>query len=335
MSIKQHWIHASDGPILRVIEHCPLQDTANTLTVVMAHGYALDHRYWHHQVPALTDAGYRVVLWDQRGHGKSGKTASGSYRIPDLGKDLHEIMRQIVPTGPVVLVGHSMGGMTIMSYAGAHITDFAERVVGVGLLSTSAGDLHRVDWGLGERGGELFAKAMTKLVTTFIPHQGFVRRFHELCAPIERPFYGMSAFASLVPDAELELNARMLMETDLNVLPGFAEALKAHDEKSSIAVMADVPCLVLVGEDDVLTPPWHSEALAAHLNEAELVRVQVAGHILAMEHPELLNEELLRLLGRVTAPEDYPRTPITRHLVDRRPGRGKRKPLLGLRQSLP
>lgn len=332
MRTERRVISAHDGVDLAVLEHLPAHPREGAPTVVLAHGYALDHRYWHYQSDALVAAGYRVVLWDQRGHGASGKTSSGHYSIKDLGDDLHALIEQVIPEGPVVLIGHSMGGMTVMAFAGQHADVFAHRIAAVGLISTSAGDLDKVNWGLGERGGALMAKGLTALVTTFIPHQDFVRRFHQVCGRLERPLYGMSAYGSLVPEAELELNARMLMETDLDVLPGFAEALQAHDEKASIANMAAVPSLVLVGDDDVLTPTWHSEALAAQLPSAQLVRVARAGHIIALEHPEVVIEELLQLLERAQGAGEATEELIPRRVMDRRPLRSQRK--IGLRQSV-
>lgn len=332
MRTEQHRVEAHDGVELFVIDRSPTQRLEGSPTVVLAHGYALDHRYWHYQADALVEAGYRVVLWDQRGHGRSTAAESHAYSIKGLGDDLALLISEMIPHGPIVLIGHSMGGMTVMAYAGSHLEEFAQRIVGVGLISTSAGDLDKVNWGLGERGGALLAKGLTALVTTFVPHQAFVRRFHQVCGPLERPLYGMSAYGSLVPEAELALNAQMLMETDLAILPGFADALKVHDEKASIEVLADVPALILVGEEDVLTPPWHSEALSAHLPHAELVRVAAAGHIIALEHPEILNEELLRLLARAQGSLAVANPAVPRKIIDRRPLRGI--PKVGLRQSV-
>ena len=81
------------------------------LTVVFCHGYALNLDCWHFQ-----RAGYRglvrAVYYDQRSHGRSGRSTEGKATIDQLGHDLKQILDHVVPEGPVVLVGHSMGGMT-------------------------------------------------------------------------------------------------------------------------------------------------------------------------------------------------------------------------------
>ena len=90
------------------------------LTVVLVHGFALDRRTWHFQRPflaALTDPRVRVVLYDQRSHGRSERAPRESCTIEQLGHDLDAVIRALAPEGPLVLVGHSMGGMTIMALA--------------------------------------------------------------------------------------------------------------------------------------------------------------------------------------------------------------------------
>ncbi len=87
-------------------------------TVVFVHGFCLDMGTFHFQREALGARGdYRMVFYDQPGHGRSGKLETGEYELPALGETLRAVLDQTVPDGPVVLVGHSMGGMTIMAFA--------------------------------------------------------------------------------------------------------------------------------------------------------------------------------------------------------------------------
>ena len=68
-------------------------------TVVLTHGYCLSLRCWVYQRRALKEAGYRVVSWDQRGHGRSGRGDTDSYTIDRLGQDLHTVITELVPDG--------------------------------------------------------------------------------------------------------------------------------------------------------------------------------------------------------------------------------------------
>jgi len=84
-------------------------------TVVLSHGYCLTSECWVLQRRALRRAGYRVVTWDQRGHGRSGMGPKVGYHIDQLGRDLYAVLQAAAPTGDLALIGHSMGGMTIMA----------------------------------------------------------------------------------------------------------------------------------------------------------------------------------------------------------------------------
>jgi pimeloyl-ACP methyl ester carboxylesterase len=121
------------------------QDDA-PVTVVFCHGYTLNLDSWHYQRRDLRDS-YRLVLWDQRSHGRSPRTMDGDCTIDRLGDDLAEVIEALVP-GPCVLVGHSMGGMTIMALADRHPELFGDKIKGVALISTSAGKLAEVSLGL-------------------------------------------------------------------------------------------------------------------------------------------------------------------------------------------
>ena len=98
--------------------------------------------------------GFRVVAYDQRGHGRSGAPHLDSCTVDQLGRDLDAVLAATCPTGPVVLVGHSMGGMTVMSYAGQHPEAVRDRVLAVALVSTSPGGHEITEMGLGAMAGQ-------------------------------------------------------------------------------------------------------------------------------------------------------------------------------------
>ena len=111
-------------------------------TVVFCHGFTLNCTSWVFQRRALSAAGYRVVSWDQRSHGRSGRSDDEHVSITQLGRDLHDVLAAVVPEGDLVLVGHSMGGMTVMSFGGDHPDVIRDRVLAVGfVLRVFRGDL--------------------------------------------------------------------------------------------------------------------------------------------------------------------------------------------------
>jgi pimeloyl-ACP methyl ester carboxylesterase len=113
------------------------------LTVVFCHGYALNQDCWHYQRRDLRrDDRLRLVFWDQRSHGQSGRSELAHATIDQTGEDLYAVLRATVrPDEPVVLVGHSMGGMTIMALAERHPELFGDQIVGVD-MSAALLDAH-------------------------------------------------------------------------------------------------------------------------------------------------------------------------------------------------
>ena len=113
----------SDGPMVTtpdgVVLHTEVDESETDepgLTLVLVHGYALNMDCWHFQRKHFRGR-IRQVLYDQRSHGRSGRSAPEKCRIGVLSADLLQVLDEVAGDGPVVLAGHSMGGMTIMNLA--------------------------------------------------------------------------------------------------------------------------------------------------------------------------------------------------------------------------
>src|SRR3954447_16620437 len=149
-------VQTDDGVLLSVEEIGP-RDAP--LTVVFVHGYTLSIASWTFQRRSLaaelaTANGHRpdvrLVFYDQRGHGSSGRGPAEHATVEQLARDLAAVLEARVPRGPVVLVGHSMGGMTIMGLAAVAPELFGAKVVAAALISTSSGQLADLTFGLPE-----------------------------------------------------------------------------------------------------------------------------------------------------------------------------------------
>jgi len=114
---------------------------------VFVHGYALNLDCWHFQRASLR-VDHRLVLYDQRSHGRSGRSRAEHCTIDQLGRDLKAVIDAAAPEGPLVLVGHSMGGMTIMEFADQYPALMRDRVAAVAFVGTSSGKLGEVSFGL-------------------------------------------------------------------------------------------------------------------------------------------------------------------------------------------
>ncbi|WP_433275900.1 alpha/beta fold hydrolase [Pseudonocardia xinjiangensis] len=273
------------------------------LTVVLVHGFALDRRTWHFQrrsLPALNDPAIRVVLYDQRSHGRSERAPKESCTIEQLGHDLDAVVRALAPEGPLVLMGHSMGGMTIMALAEQHPALFAERVAGVALVSTSAGEVGSA--GLSgtllsrhnplTRGVGLLARLQPKLV------EGVRKVAGDVIWAITRNFaYGDRNVEPWLVD----LVDEMISANAVDALTDFVDTVGSHDRLAALPALSTCEVLVAAGDADRVIPVSHSDVIAAELPEATLVRFEGVGHLPMLEQPGRMDEALADLLRRSVA----------------------------------
>ncbi|WP_078859634.1 alpha/beta fold hydrolase [Streptomyces rubellomurinus] len=277
-------------------------DGPEPLTVVFCHGYCLNQDSWHFQRAALRE-GVRMVFWDQRSHGRSERSRSyltgEPAGIDQLGGDLKAVLDAVAPTGPLVLVGHSMGGMTVMALADQHPELFRERVAGVALIGTLAGDWNEVSLGLPKAGAKLFKKVAPGVVKLLGRQVELVEATRRLGSDVTGVFYRRFSFGGKDVDPGVVRFAEQLLDaTPIDVVAEFYPVFGAHDKYEALAGLRGLPTLVLAGTKDLLTPSAHSETMAERLPGAELVLVEGAGHLVMLERPELVDRELAALLRR-------------------------------------
>lgn len=297
---KELVVVATDGVPLHVEVDEPAADAADPgfPTVVFSHGYCLSLQSWVLQRRALTSAGYRVVLWDQRGHGKSERGSEESCDIDQLGHDLHSVLTEVVPEGPIALVGHSMGGMTMMAMADELKEQVHERVVAAAFVATSAGGAQLISLGFGEHFGKFLGRFGPGVLDQLSRRPRLVRSVLRTARDIEEFLVERWSFASPVPPAAVRFTGDMIFGTPLDIMADFLPTFDAHDKRHALEYFHGVETLVLNGSHDVLTPPSHSEEIVRLVPGAEHVVVADAGHIIMLEHPEVLNDQLLSLLER-------------------------------------
>ncbi len=273
-------------------------------TVVFCHGFCLAQDVWHFQRAALRGA-VRAVYWDQRGHGRSAAGPPGRpVGIPLLARDLKAVLDATVPEGPVVLVGHSMGGMTVMALAEQYPDYVASRVAGIALLGTSAGRMAEVGWGLPPSAARAVRTVLPGVVRALGTRQGLVDRGRRAAGELYGGVVRRYAFGR--PDAVdpgvARFAERLLESVPMEIVAGFYPAFGEHDTTGALPVLAglaaDLPVAVLSGGKDLVTPPEHSERIARALPGAEHTVLPEAGHLLLLEAPAEVNERLGALLAR-------------------------------------
>ncbi len=268
---------------------------ADRATVVFVHGYALNLDCWHFQRLHLRGK-RRMVFYDQRSHGRSERSPQHHATIDQLGHDLAVVLEQVVPQGPVVLVGHSMGGMSIMAFAEHHPELFGNRVVGVGLISTTAGGLrsHRVlSRYIPDAVGSQVAR---RLMAGLSRAPELVDSARKRGSNIGFLMADRFAFGDEVPSSYVEFVDEMLAGTSFDVVAEFFPNFDALDKFSVLHAFESVPTWIISGTKDILTSVGHSRKMASRITGSRLVECPGAGHMVILERKDKVNAALGDLL---------------------------------------
>ncbi|HWL38028.1 MAG TPA: alpha/beta hydrolase, partial [Frankiaceae bacterium] len=212
------------------------------LTVVFVHGFALSMTSFHYQRRDLADVG-RLVFVDQRAHGRSQRGDDENCTLDQVGLDLLAVLDEVAPNGPIVLVGHSMGGMTVMALADQQPQLFGDRVVGVALVSTSPGRLAEVTFGVPAAAGRVLRRAAPRALAALNRRPGLVARGRHLGSDIEFVLTKRYSFATDVPPSLVQFVQRMHDQTPLDVLAELFPAFDAHDKLDALQVLNGVETL--------------------------------------------------------------------------------------------
>ncbi|MDG4827376.1 alpha/beta hydrolase [Asanoa sp. WMMD1127] len=267
------------------------------VTVILLHGWTLDTRTWHRQLTGLPDAldlPVRIVAYDARGHGRSDGTTRSGANLAQLGDDLAEVISTVAPTGPIVLAGHSLGGMTIMEFAHGHPLFFATRVAGLVFISTTAeGHTHTV-YGLSPR--------ITGLIRTVettgagILARGGSWRVHRYLLRALAPSLRWLLFGDRCTPEDLILTTAAVARVQLLAIGAFRSSVGEQQRLATLRALGDVPAAALVGDRDRLTPPACAESIAAALPTADLTICPGAGHMLMLERPAIVTAALAEVI---------------------------------------
>jgi pimeloyl-ACP methyl ester carboxylesterase len=268
--------------------------TAAGVTVVLAHGWTEALTMWGPVIARLRRRGMRVVAYDLRGHGASGLAVDDDYSIERFGEDVEAVLRATGGAGAAtVVVGHSLGGMSIAAWAAAH--DVRERVAGAVIANAGVDDLI---------GGALVFGALGRLLSprwlgrTLL---GFPAPLPPLSTPLGQATIRHAAFGPSATTAQVAFYEQMLMRTPAGVRAATGIALSELDLTAALARLT-VPTVVIAGDQDLLTPPAHSERIVAALPDpADLIVLEQTGHMSPLERPDEVADAITALTESVTA----------------------------------
>ena len=270
------------------------------LTVVFSHGWMSDLTTWRLQREALRGTTLRRVFYDQRGHGRSGWTGldRGETGVRQLADDLAAVIEAAAPTGHLLLVGHSMGGMTVIAFAGRHPEVMRHRVDGVLLCATTATPLaESITLGFPE-GYERTHRVVRRYAVAALRVLGMLppRLFQLIGTGPYRWSSRLLAVRPDSPDTAQVATVGALFRTPLDVGSRCLEALLEHDERDALGGLDPTRVTVIVPGHDRLVPREDQLEIAALAGGARVVTAPHSGHMVTLEAADLVNAELLGLV---------------------------------------
>jgi pimeloyl-ACP methyl ester carboxylesterase len=233
------------------------------------------------------DPTLRVIAYDHRGHGNS---ATAPASIEQLADDLAAVVNDLVPTGPIVFGGHSLGGMTLMALAQRHPSVIADRTLGVAFVATSAGDLlgalrrFRAVEQLLAVGLMLMARIRTPRRPLFLARQG-----------------ARGAFGRRPRRRDLNRAVQQTAQANPRTVAELGRSILQHNRYDALQAFRDVDAVVLAGTRDKLTSPAHARRIADLIPGSEVMVYQDAGHFLPYERREAVSAQLLNLTAKARA----------------------------------
>lgn len=255
--------------------------------VVLIHGWPLSGEAWAEQVPALLEAGHRVVTYDRRGFGRSGHPADEEYGYDSLADDLAAVLEALDLRG-VTLVGFSMGGGEAVRMPARH---GVERVAGVVLAAAVPPYLLTVednpDGPLAPEGAEEMKSGLAEDRAAFFA--GFVENFYGADGEVQ------------VGDDDLDETIRLAEQSHQSAALACIDSFARTDFRGDLAALAEaqVPVLIVHGDADAIVPLEGSGQRAhAALPGSQLVVVPGAPHGLNLSHAEEFNDAVLGFLRR-------------------------------------
>ena len=265
-------------------------------TVVLLHGLCLNKDSWNIQMAQLIrhwGNNIRIISYDHRGHGDSGDAPMHTYRIERLADDLTEVLVALGVTGPLTLVGHSMGGMTALAYLGRPASRRPVEPEGLVLVATAAGKL-------GSRGlGRLLgtpAPSMLYHLVSRMPRAGTDEALQFLTRPVCAALTRYGGYGEAVPKPLVDESAATINATPLTTKAGFLRGLKDYDHYQTLSSIT-AKTTIISGGVDKLTPACHARELADGIPGATLIHRPTAGHGLLHEVPQVVTEAISSAIG--------------------------------------
>jgi len=241
--------------------------------VVLLHGFPLSSAMWKEQVTGIGSI-YRLIIPDLRGHGDS-PAPDGVYTMDEMADDVIELLDTLGLDAPVVVGGLSMGGYVALSL----VARYPARIRGLMLMDTRAG----ADSPEAAQKREEMAQTVIDAGNAGPVVESMVPRLFAKTTLEQRP-------------ERVAVLREVMEQTSPRGIAGALRGMACRPDRRGDLASIAVPTLVLVGEEDVITPPAEAQALADAISGSRLEVVSNSGHMAPYENPSIANPVILRFL---------------------------------------
>lgn len=275
-------VRRPDGTSLYVERYGPV----NAPTIILTHGAGANRTSWYYVIRALCER-FQVIVWDMPGLGHSSKPAHRDYSLDRHANDLEAIV-ELTGGQPTLLVGHSMGGMVLLTFCRLFPQLLGAPVAGLGLVDTSHTNPARTTTATG------FVRAIQKPLLEPLLHitawlapvvwvlawLGYLNGSSHILGM----FFG---FAGTQTRGQLDLAARYNPLAWPGVQARETLAMLRYDA-TDVLSRVPIPSLVCTGDIDRLIIPETANFMAAAMSDAQLERLAPAGHMSIFERHDQL-----------------------------------------------
>ncbi|MBW8304765.1 MAG: alpha/beta hydrolase, partial [Brevundimonas sp.] len=285
-------VPGADGAVLNV----EIEGAAQGPILLFTHGWGLSARIWA-EARAELGSRFGMVFWDLPGLGQSGRPTAG-YSIEGFAEDLHAVIDSLPEDRPIILVGHSIGGMTVQTFCARHPELLNRRVAAIVLENTThANPLETMVFSRLLKPLQPVIKAVFKLDMVFSPLI-WVMNGQAWLSGATHLAVRLVGFGTRPTREQLDRTARLITLGSPAVQARGNLAMLNWSIIENLPPV-DVPALVFVGGRDLITRDHAGEAIAAALPQGKLVRVEEAGHMGPVEKSAFYNEQIGDFAGFV------------------------------------
>lgn len=245
-------------------------DQGSGQPVLFVHGFPLDHSMWTHQIAEFSKT-HRVIAPDLRGFGRS-EVTPGTVTMQQFADDLSELLRVMKVSESVVLCGLSMGGYIAFQFAKYH----REQLKALILCDTKAAADSEEARQTRLKMADLVTRSGTGILAETMPAKLFAAK-------------------NIGSEADTATREVIRRANPLGVAAAQLGMAARPDVTSQLAAI-DVPTLVIVGEEDVITPPAEMEGVSKQIANSRYVLIPGAGHMAPLEDPRPVNAAMREFL---------------------------------------